>query len=351
MDFSDLVNIATQISMAGALYETAASVQQSSEELNKHCLDLIREKHSSQESLITTVQFLGNRGIRSDKLRETTSASTKVLNSAKHVLYRPFGQPMSPSDMSLTSSMRDLRMATELGDLSSFIRTCHEDFLNDALCERNRAAECISLGECTKNVVDEWNQLSEDSASGHLFPADKVTKTKLRDVVRFYYDLVSRVKQPQASTASAASAASTPVDFLQYVPSEMPSTHPNAKAASALWKTLKAVLPPTSSSSPSKWSLAAFANAGMTFLQGKFANIIKSTVDSNLTRARVSITAGFDTKVEGFLKIIGRGFNTWGKMYYLILSGEHKLALSLITNKEGVVERALSDFCSNKPIS
>lgn len=86
-------------------------------------------------------------------------------------------------------------------------------------------------------------------------------------------------------------------------------------------------------------------------MQAKFSNIIKNTVDSNLTRARVSITAGFDTKVEGFLKIIGRGFNTWGKMYYLILSGEHKLALSLITNKEGVVERALSDFCSNKPIS
>lgn len=373
MDLSDLVTIATQISMAGTQFESTAFVLQNSGELNKHCMDLVREKFVPQESPMMTVQFLAKSGIRNDKLRETTRASISAIGSAKSVPYTPFKKAVAPTEIAESVGTENVWMTAGLGNLENFVRSYHEEFLNDTLYERSRVSEYISLCECTKIITDECGQLSEASMSGHLFPAGKAMKPEVQSVVRFYYDIVSRVKPPQSSNASITSTNNV-VDLLQYIPSEMPSTHPNAKSASILWKTLKAVLPPPSSSTPSlsssssftpegstvrsnndgnrtKWNLASFANKGMAFLQGKFADIIRNTVDSNLSRARVSPTAGFDAKVEGFLKIIGRGFNTWGKMYYLILSGEHKLALSLITNKEGVIERAISEFCSNKPIS
>lgn len=372
MDLSDLVTIATQISIAGTQFESTAFVLQNSGELNKHCMDLVREKFVPQESPMMTVQFLAKSGIRNDKLRETTRASISVIGSAKSVPYTPFKKTVAPTEIAESVGTENVWMSAGLGNLENFVRSYHEEFLNDTLYERSRVSEYISLCECTKIITDECGQLSEASMSGHLFPAGKAMKPELQNVVRFYYDIVSRVKPPQPQNTSIINTNNV-VDLLQYIPYEMPSTHPNAKSASILWKTLKAVLPPPSSSTPSlspssttpegataksnndgnrtKWNLASFANKGMTFLQEKFADIIKNTVNSNLSRARVSSTAGFDAKVEGFLKIIGRGFNTWGKMYYLILSGEHKLALSLITNKEGVIERALSDFCSNKPIS
>lgn len=349
MDLSDLVNIAAQISIVETQFESSSTVLQNSEELNKHCMDLIREKPAAQGSSMTTVQFLANCGIRSDKLRETTHESAKTIGSAKSVPPRSFVQSMTFTETPGSSSAKNVWASTNLGDLSNFIRICHDDFLNATLYDRSLASECVSISEYTRIVTDECGQLSEASMNGRLFPAGKAMRTELQNVVKFYYELVSHVKPARTSSFFPANQ---PVDFLQYVPYQMPSTHPNSKAVSMLWRTLKAVLPPpqTGTVKP-KWDLISLASKGMTFLQGKIANVIRSTVDGNLSRARVSLAAGFDIKVEGFLKIIGRGFDTWGKMYYLILSGEYKLALSLITNKEGVVERALSDFCSNKTIS
>lgn len=360
MDLSDIAALAAQINMVETpLFESSSRMFQNPEELSKHCMDLIRERPVSRENPMATVQFLSGCDIRGDKLRSLAAASIKVASAAHPVRYEPYAVVAAAAAANSAAAAtaaattpfsgfgKSVWASTDLGDFTKFVLSRHEEILTCALRGSSSAVEALSLNEYTKFVADEWARVSDVSGNDRLFPAGKGMKPELREVVKLYYDAASRVASPLPSPGGVAGVCE---DFLMHVPNEMPAVHPHAKAATTLWRTLRAVLPPRGSDR-SRWGLSVLAGNGMAFLQRKFAGIIESTVNANLRRACVSSSAGFEAKVDGFLKVIGKGYNEWGKVYYLVLSGKYDVALSLFTDKASPVERALSNFCTNTPIA